>query len=60
LCYQGFSVAVISMAAYKALYFGLYNTAKNLLLPEVRIRRYELMVVWDVAFDMTQMATAES
>jgi hypothetical protein len=34
-CYQGFSVAVISMAAYKALYFGLYDTAKNLLLPEV-------------------------
>ncbi|KAF6261356.1 mitochondrial carrier domain-containing protein [Scenedesmus sp. NREL 46B-D3] len=33
-CYQGFSVAVISMAAYKALYFGPYDTAKNLLLPE--------------------------
>jgi hypothetical protein len=35
-CYQGFGVAVISMAAYKALYFGLYDTAKNLLLHEVR------------------------
>ncbi|WIA32419.1 hypothetical protein OEZ86_003242 [Tetradesmus obliquus] len=33
-CYQGFGVAVASMAAYKALYFGLYDTAKNLLLHE--------------------------
>lgn len=35
-CYRGFSVAVTSMAAYKALYFGLYDTAKSILLPEVR------------------------
>lgn len=35
-CYQGFGVAVLSMAAYKALYFGLYDTAKMLLLPQVR------------------------
>lgn len=34
-CYRGFSVAVTSMAAYKALYFGLYDTAKSMLLPEV-------------------------
>lgn len=34
-CYQGFSVAVLSMAAYKALYFGLYDTAKLVLLPQV-------------------------
>lgn len=34
-CYQGFGVAVLSMAAYKALYFGLYDTAKMLLLPKV-------------------------
>jgi hypothetical protein len=33
-CYQGFGVAVLSMAAYKALYFGLYDTAKMLLLPK--------------------------
>lgn len=35
-CYQGFGVAVLSMAAYKALYFGLYDTAKMVLLPQVR------------------------
>jgi hypothetical protein len=35
-CYQGFGVAVLSMAAYKALYFGLYDTAKALLLPQAR------------------------
>ena len=29
--YQGFGVAVASMAAYKALYFGLYDTAKERL-----------------------------
>lgn len=34
-CYQGFGVAVLSMAAYKALYFGLYDTAKTILLPQV-------------------------
>lgn len=34
-CYQGFGVAVASMAAYKALYFGLYDTAKLVLLPQV-------------------------
>lgn len=34
-CYQGFGVAVLSMAAYKALYFGLYDTAKTVLLPQV-------------------------
>jgi hypothetical protein len=28
--YQGFGVAVASMAAYKSLYFGLYDTAKEL------------------------------
>jgi hypothetical protein len=33
-CYQGFGVAVLSMAAYKALYFGLYDTAKMVLLPK--------------------------
>lgn len=33
-CYQGFGVAVLSMAAYKALYFGLYDTAKMVLLPQ--------------------------
>jgi len=37
-CYQGFGVAVLSMAAYKALYFGLYDTAKMVLLPQVRMR----------------------
>jgi hypothetical protein len=34
-CYRGFGVAVLSMAAYKALYFGLYDTAKTMLLPQV-------------------------
>lgn len=33
-CYQGFGVAVLSMAAYKALYFGLFDTAKAVLLPQ--------------------------
>jgi hypothetical protein len=29
--YQGFGVAVASMAAYKSLYFGLYDTAKEMV-----------------------------
>lgn len=37
-CYQGFGVAVLSMAAYKALYFGLYDTAKMVLLPGVGVQ----------------------
>lgn len=34
--YRGFNVAVASMAAYKALYFGLYDTAKQFVFGESR------------------------
>ncbi|KAF8071291.1 ADP,ATP carrier protein [Scenedesmus sp. PABB004] len=40
--YQGFGVAVASMAAYKALYFGLHDSAKAALWGEQAAGRVEL------------------
>lgn len=52
--YRGFGISVIGIIAYRASYFGLYDTGKVMQFPE--IKKANLFALWAFAQTVTLLS----